>query len=168
MVRVLAVSPDLEPLLHEGVGDEVLAEERGSRIRPHLPCVLAEQILRCRREDERRACADREPTAEERTRQRKCENGVAEPDGPFILAALIEMGNGIGDGHHRADNQPLLLGQPETHQRLEHQIALHPSVIVAAGHLRPIVVLLQLHQPTRGEGINRLLGLCGGRLILTS
>jgi len=55
--------------------------------------VLAEQALRCSREDERRACADREPAAEERTRQRKCENGVAEPDDPFILAALIEMGD---------------------------------------------------------------------------
>ena len=38
--------------------------------------------------------------------------------------------------------QPLLLGQPHAHQRLEHQIALHPSVIVAERHLHPIVVLL--------------------------
>ena len=56
----------------------------------------------------------------------KCENGVAEPGGPFSLPALIEMGDGIDDWHHRADNQPLLLGQPQTQQRLELQIALHP------------------------------------------
>jgi hypothetical protein len=48
---------------------------------------------------------------------------------------------------------------------LEQQIALHPSVIVAAGHLRPIVVLLHLQRPTTGERIARLLGHCGGRLI---
>ena len=34
MYAKLNVSPDFEPLLHEGVGDEVLAEERRSRIRP--------------------------------------------------------------------------------------------------------------------------------------
>ena len=70
-------------------------------------------------ENERRACADHEPAAEERTRQRKCENGVAEPGGPFILPALIEMGDGISDCHNGADNQPLLLGQPQIQQRLE-------------------------------------------------
>ena len=93
-------------------------------------------------ENERRACADHEPAAEERTRQRKCENGVAEPGGPFILSAPIEMGDGIGDCHNGADNQPLLLGQPHIQQRLELQTALHPIAILAAGHLRPIVVLL--------------------------
>ena len=77
------------------------------------------------------------------------------------------MGDGINDGHNGADNQPLLLGQPHTQQRLELQIALHPSVIVAAGHLRPIVVLLQLQRPTTGERITRLLGQCRGRLVLT-
>ena len=40
--------------------------------------------------------------------------------------------------------------------------------ILAAEQLGPVVVLLQLHQPTRGEGVNRLLGLCGGRLVLTA
>ena len=40
----LNVSPDLEPLLHEGVGDEVLAEERRSRISP-LPCVLGQHSM---------------------------------------------------------------------------------------------------------------------------
>ena len=40
--------PIFEPLLEEGKGDEVLTEQHGSRIRPHLPCVLAEQILRLR------------------------------------------------------------------------------------------------------------------------
>jgi pimeloyl-ACP methyl ester carboxylesterase len=41
LVRVPAVSTDLEPLLHEGVSDEVLAEQRGSDIRADLPGVLA-------------------------------------------------------------------------------------------------------------------------------
>jgi hypothetical protein len=51
------------------------------------------------------------------------------------------MGDGINDCHNGADNQALLLGQPQTQQRLELQIALHTSVIVAAGHLGQVVVL---------------------------
>ena len=47
-----------------------------------------------------------EPTAEERTRRGNCKNGVAEPGGPFTLAALIEMGDGIDDGHDGTDNSP--------------------------------------------------------------
>jgi hypothetical protein len=45
LVRVPAVSAGLEPLLHEAVGDEVLAEQRGSDIRADLPGVLAELAL---------------------------------------------------------------------------------------------------------------------------
>ena len=39
------ISADLEPLLHEAVGDEVPAEQCDSRIGPELPGVLTERTL---------------------------------------------------------------------------------------------------------------------------
>src|SRR4030095_13294169 len=79
LVRVLAVSANLEPLLHEAVGDEVLPEQRGADVRADLPGVLAELSLRRRGKRERRACTEHEPSAKQRTRRGNSEDGVAEP-----------------------------------------------------------------------------------------
>jgi hypothetical protein len=79
-------------LLYEPVGDEVLAEQRGSDIRAGLPSVLAELALRRRGKHERRTCTDHEPTAEQGTRRGNAKNGVAEPGRSSTLTVLIELG----------------------------------------------------------------------------
>ena len=152
-------------MLHEGVGDEVLAEQRGSDIGADLPGVLAELSLRRRGKRERRACTEHEPPAEQGTRRGNSKDGVAEPGRSFTLAVLIEVGQGIDDGDDRTHVEAPLPAQRHTHQRLKHQVALHSSSGFER-HVHPVVVLLYLHQPTTGERIGCLLGHCGGRLIL--
>ena len=115
--------------------------------------------------DERRPRADHELAAEQGARERKSENGVAEPGRPVPSPVLVE---------HRGTELTMVTtgrmmsgqfsSQSHTQQRLELQIALHPPFL-AEGHLHPVVVLLELHQPARGERIRRFLGHGGGRLI---
>ena len=158
--------PTLNHCCTNAVGDEVLAEQRGSDIRTDLPRVLAELVAptpwETRTSGLHRARAARR-TGDARSGDSK--DGVAEPDRSFTLAVLIEVGQRIDDGDDRTQVEPPLPAQRHTQQRLKHQVALH-SISGVERHVHPIVVLLYLQQPTTGERIGCLLGHCRGRLTL--